>query len=480
MDDTVRCDYHPRRAARWQCPDCVRTYCRECAHCSDQPLSANPGDGPPCPLCGRLTESVGHANTIVPFWLRIHDFFRYPSHPRALVYMAVLALISTLAPRLGLPGVLLVLMVSVVFVRYAYATLEHTARGHIEPPVVDMDMVTDRLGVAFQQVAVFVLLMIAAIAAMVFLGPLGFVLAFFFLMAIPATVMLLGMEGRIMVAVNPLRHVGLIAGVGWPYLLLCLFLVLLYGGSAIITQLSMHVLPMGGVMFVANFTSMYFTLIMFTLMGYVVYQYHEVLGFDVEAEHEAGEEDEGAAPDPAITRSHILVCEGRVKAALDGLSARLRDGPPDPALRERFHRLLILAGEGERLAGFSRSYIRRMVEEDKTGKALAIYRDTLRLVPDFDLEDARLAVPLIQAAARERAWDMVLALARGFRERYPGNKHIPEVYFLAARALSEGRGQDGKARSIIRQLLEKYPAHARVEEMRRYQQALEKLGAGPA
>ncbi len=476
MDDTLRCDYHPREAARWQCADCARAYCRTCAYCSEKPHSSAPDAGPPCPLCSAPTESVGHANTIVPFWQRIPDFFRYPSHPRALAYMGVLALITTLAPRMGLLGVLLVFIVMVVFVRYAYATLEHTARGHIEPPPVDMDMVTQRLGVAFQQIAVFFLLWFAAALAIAFLGPLGFVLAFFFVLALPATVMLLAMEGRVLVAANPLRHVGLISSVGWLYLALCLFLVLLSGGSAVITNLSAAVLPMGGVMFVANFTGMYFTLVMFTLMGYVVYQYHEVLGFDVDQENEAEDEDMRAA-DPAITRSHILVCEGQAKAALDTLSERMRSGSPDPGLRERFQRLLVLAGDGTRLAGHSKSYIRRLVEEQKTGKALAVYRDCLRQVPDFDLEDSRLVVALIQAAGRERAWDLVLNLARGFRERYPGNKRIPEVYFLAAQALSEGQGKDERASSIIRQLLEKYPGHVRAEEMQRYQAALEKLQA---
>src|SRR4051794_10247092 len=69
---------------------------------------------------------------IVPFWARLPKFFVYPLHLGALVMIAVSMGLAYVAQFL--PFTFWVLsLISIGFVRYGFAVLEHTARGHLTP-----------------------------------------------------------------------------------------------------------------------------------------------------------------------------------------------------------------------------------------------------------------------------------------------------------------------------------------------------------
>ena len=70
------------------------------------------------------------SSDIVPFWSRLPRFFLYPLHFGAVALILVSMALAYVAQYtffvFGLLG-----LISIGFVRYGYAVLENTARGHL-------------------------------------------------------------------------------------------------------------------------------------------------------------------------------------------------------------------------------------------------------------------------------------------------------------------------------------------------------------
>ena len=123
--------------------------------------------------------------------------------------------------------------------------------------------------------------MALVVTGMTFASPALAVVTILFLMfALPASTMSLAINGSIGDALNPVTLATVMKRIGWPYLILYVFLLLVSAGSSA-TQLFLGtVAPVWLIVQLITFVSAYFTVIMFNMMGYVVYQYHEDLGFE--------------------------------------------------------------------------------------------------------------------------------------------------------------------------------------------------------
>lgn len=474
---TITCKYHPRVPARWICLGCDIEFCPACVKM--QPAAGGALTAV-CPACNNPVDSLGAGNVITPFWHRIPRFFVYPANAVSLVYISLLSMIGAVSFGFSLFAGLLQLVLFIVFLKYAYAVLSHTAKGHLEPPPVTGDMVTQNLEMPFKQLFVFILIGFAygLIGAFVSAGIADLALVFLIL-AIPATVMVIAVENSFFKAVNPAVLAAMIRRIGFPYLLLYFFLILLWAGSHILFDLAAGHMPKLALLFLSNFIFMYFLLIMFNMMGYVIYQYHEALGFDIELEYEQ-EMDDGAGQEslpanPVLSEVNVLINEGKVPEALKFLEEKLKTADADPELHDRYHKLLMLSGDGDSLLDHGQRYIGRLIDEGRTKRALDVLRDCYRTDKQFELREADRVYPLASLARDLRDTKLAFALTNGFAKKHPGHPDIPRLYFLAAKILCEELKQDAKAKALLTDLITKYPNHGFTPEMKKYLQLLENL-----
>lgn len=491
----VMCKYHPQRTARWACEHCHINFCSAC-------LSKENPEGPPaCPLCRDPALEMDNVDLVPPFWNRLPSFFTTPLQSQPAALLVVLTLLSALVGYRSFSALLVQLVLLLLFYKYAYALLSHRARGHDQAPALRQALSGDGLDLALKQFAVFVLLFIPLGIIGNLLGAVaGMVYYMLVMVCLPASIMALAVEHSIAAAINPSVLFGMISRIGMPYLALFFLLGTLSSGPNVVLDLLTDHLGSDFIALqdmqegeidpaeaeritgaymdtifaiiipVAVLLNGYFTLVMFALMGYVLFQYHHRLGLqvDVDVETLAATDARLAQEHPLLGDVEALIQEGRLEQAVTLLRARVLHNPGERALRDRFHRLLALTGDIKRLTGHGAEYIGLLLNSTDRAKAVQVWRDCKQVDPDFSLDSPDQVYPLAQTMFSVGDYRSVVALGNGFHKRYPGHADIPRLYLLVARALSEGLNQEHKALPILQLLAQHYAEHPIAAEVKQY------------
>lgn len=416
------------------------------------------------------------APNVTPFWQRLPQFFRYPLHPEPLLYMGFLSLATLLAFVIPVPSpfdyLIVLLGVWLAFIRYAYKTLDQTAQGLLTPDQHQTRDDPERVNLPYKQFAIFLVVSTILGFAEAGGGLLFGIALIFCVLALPASVMILSITRSFWAGLNPLAAIGMMRVVGMPYLGLCAFLFLLSASQEMLQMALLPKLPGWLLLPMLNFVAMYFTLIMFNLMGYVVYQHHHLLGVDISTSAAAAGGKAESTDADAIGR---LIGAGQIDEALELAYEAQRVAADDVAAHGRYHKLLALAGHDDRLLSHSKRYLSLLLQKGQDDEALVLYRDMLARNADFTPDLPAQLLRLAEAARRRRDFTGALALIKGFDKRFPRHADIPAVYLFAARVLCENLRQDASARQILGVLLTRYPEHASTAEAQQLLAVLDKL-----
>src|SRR5271168_5409248 len=154
-----------------------------------------------------------------PPQLKLFHHLVRPARGGAAGVVIVFALLLILAAKAGFIGIPLALLLTSWFFKYAYILFDHTARGFDEPPTLDIQMMNPvdeqrPLG----QVAILGLLYAAVKLAQIYLGPTAAIcIAIMAALLLPASAAVLGLEGNLLKAANPLEWIRMIRGLGPLY-----------------------------------------------------------------------------------------------------------------------------------------------------------------------------------------------------------------------------------------------------------------------
>lgn len=417
---------------------------------------------------------------LTPFWRRLPRFFLYPAQLGPLLHIGIYSGVGGFALiLLPLLGWLAALLLWIAFFKYAFLVLEHTARGHFEAPdgPIDDKMKDHAASVGKQ----FVLLFLGGLAAgglAVPFGPTGAAVGVLLVsLALPAGIMTLAINGSLLQALHPGRIFSLIRTIGSPYLALYFFLVSLTGSSSWLQEFLGDHLALWLRLPILGFVAMYFTLIMYHMMGYALYQYHDVLGLKVAvgfAEAEASQP--GKKPvDPVLLKLSPLMAEGRQEEAIDLLENALRTRWEDNDLHERYHKLLMAAGKRDAALRHGRQYINKLMNDKRLGRALDLCAQCLDTDPEFRPQDPAQTYELARAASQSHRAKLALGLLRGFDKQNPKHPEVPAVLFLYAQILSEQFHKDKEALLLLKALLVRFPDHELAGEARQYQAVLARM-----
>jgi len=211
---------------------------------------------------------------------------------------------------------------------YSFAALKGTAHGDLTPPPLNQSTLSDDFGLVLKQVGIYVIIGMAFFFTTAKLGMFfGIIVLVVALLGLPAMVILLVTTGSLIQAVNPMMFIPLASRIGWGYLLMYLFLILLGGAPQALAGQIAAVVPVAAMPLLATAAKFYYMLISYHMMGYVLMQYHMEIGYTIdqedfrESDASAGEPVAVSGDDRALQEVGLMLRSGEVEDAIDRIHA---------------------------------------------------------------------------------------------------------------------------------------------------------------
>jgi hypothetical protein len=492
-DNKLMCDYFPELPARWHCPNCDINLSAPCVRVRKNDWEPVPEHR--CPVCLNAVESLGFTHAIPPFWIRLPLFFSYPVRKYALIHLVVVFLINLL-PSLTINVSLLampffeILMMGItipvaifILLFFAFRCLNHTARGHLEPPSPIDEYSSLNIFLIIKQIIIYLLAVVLVTGSHALNSTLAIIMTGLVLLLIPASTMVLAITNSMLEALSPSNLSKIIKALGWRYSIFYGLLLFMLACQIFLQSESFIAVHRFFLLPVITFIQSYFTLAMFAMMGYVLYQYHESLGFNRVKEFDNQKLKSvvaGLSDDPFLNEISILLTENLHDVAITRLKAKIYD-TSKLAYHQKLHQIFqSSSGYQEEMLQHAPNYldvIFRSKEPDVTQLQLAsgVYQSCLKANPHFYYPNAQIVFNLAKFAQRSGRSSLVRDLLSHFSELFPNNCLIPEACFLLATTLVDHLGDDALAKQLLLFLIDNYPEHELIPAAQEYLQLAEKL-----
>lgn len=401
----------------------------------------------------------------VPFWERLRQILAYPLHSEALLTISLLAVLRVLG---YLPGVgwIVNIIITAALLKYAAEVLSTTANGNMEAP--NGYSSPDSLGWVILKVVLLLwgMLALAAIVLIVagvpgLIWPVAIAIA----LGAPAALMSAAIDQDTFGAIDPGMWWATITRIGWPYVGAALLCLLLMYSEANAQRLAAPFLP-GPLAIIGHyFISHYVTVVTFHLLGYLVFQYRDVLGYELKPIAI------GTLPKPrdrdqaVLDESEKLAADGDTQGAARILGEHLNERGGSDLMHQRYRKLLTLHGDTETLNKHARQYLNVMIAHEKWRPALDFWAECRGSDPQLWPSDPDQVLELVDKAREHAKPELALKFANGFSQAFPKHTSVPIVHLRVAQALTGALGKRDDARRLLQATIAAYPRSKAVPEL---------------
>lgn len=407
-----------------------------------------------------------------PFWQRLPAIALYPLRGAALFSLIILTLCSLLT-LIPVAGWFIGIIVWVAVYRYSFEILRHTANGHMDAPETALGSGD---GTVWRLIVLMILFgtVVALTAIFTALVPTQLVILVLALLQ-PGCIIALTLDGSLRRAANPLVALEMALRIGWPYLAAFGLLFVIQASAATATGWLENYLPPIIADQAITVVAIWGLFATFHLMGYLVYQYHEALGY----EPIAGKDriDRHAPDRHLLEEAEQFVRDGHIDTALQMLRAEVRSRAVGLPVHEFYQRLLRQGKDGDELRNHARQYIHRLIDEKQERRALALLREALDSDPDFVPLLPEQASQLAERAKMAGQFQLTADTLRAAIRAWPKSPQTAQWSLDTALLLAERYGRDDEARTLLNQALE----HCDDEDQKRkLEAALKAIAIAPA
>lgn len=442
------CKYHPLEGATYCCDKCS---VHQCDHCVDdeQPLAR-------CFVCGHNLESLGSANKVEPFWRRLTEAFKYPLNASSLSLIVITSIISVLAmliPLFWVLSLLLYLFAAGALLKYSFTCLERTAMGEMKAPDV-MDAYQGGISLIVKLVVISLILAVVVGVAAYYLGPaIGGLLGFMAVISYPAILIRFAQTESIIEAMNPLAAVALICAIGLPYGLLMVFILIMMTSVGLLHEWIGQLFPAVSYVF-QSMVSSYYTLVIFHLMGYMLFQYQDQLGYSARSDEDESQPKREAA-DRLAAQIEVLLKEGDYERVVTLYYQAFKQFPNDVHFFDKFFELLYVCKKSALMADFGSTYLSFLSRKKRNDKLTPVFKQIRLVAPDFLPASPALRLQLASLLKQQGDSALVIKLLNGLHKQYPDYADLPSAYYLLADTLNQMpsmQAQAEKCRQLAQQL----------------------------
>jgi tetratricopeptide (TPR) repeat protein len=463
------CNYHPTRQALFCCEKCETAYCLACVSKREQNVYGRKETCYFCDKCNLPAKQLSFEHLITPFWNRLPGFFAYPLKLQPLLFMTVLSLIGAATSWNFLAAVFL----WGLRIKYAYAVFLQTSRGKLRPPEVTSEAVTENFGQVFKQSLLYVVIGVLFVGVSANLGlAAGILYLIGALLFIPAMLMILVVTDNLGQALNPMAFIAVAWRIGWGYLMMYLFLLLMGGAPAIIGNYLPASLPPLFRDFLTLFAEQYYTIMAYSLMGYVCLQYHEKLNYpvsleDLDVHKQALQKAESGPGETLLREANMLIKDGKMEEAISLIRERMAKGTPDRALSDKYYELLKISSRTGEMLLHAVPHLDLLASGNRKAPACGVYKECIALDPKF-APNPQSWFSVAGWLAQGSDYQLAVPAYANFIHAHPEHDLTAEAYFRLARLLHEKMKRSKKSYDILQWMEKKYPQHALLGEIRAY------------
>ena len=308
---------------------------------------------------------------------------------------------------------------------------------------------------------------------------------------LPAAAIVIALEDRFFKALNPAHVIFLVKAMGSTYFVLwALFLAI--AGARQFALTAGAGLPLAVRFPLEMGVSTYLALVLFAMMGYALYQYHQELSLDVAIDFDSHRKAGGAEAigragsanaairaaepsDPLERKVQALLAEGKVDEAIAEVKDRMRYDRYDADLNNRLHTLYVQKADQSITLAHGQQWITALARANRGKAAFDALNAMLAIDPGFTVQDGDAILPITQVAVQRREFEQALNLMRDFDKRYPKHKDTAALLYLNAKVASEYQRKHEKAVKLLRVVLTHFPEDPIVAEAKVYLHVLEKI-----
>lgn len=460
------CKYHPLDGATYYCRQCNVHQCDRCIN-DDK----NKRHTVHCFLCDSVLESLGSANIVVPFWRRLKEAFKYPLNSSSMSLIVITAIISVLAllmPFLFILSIIMYLFAAGAMLKYSFTCLERTALGEMKAPDV-MEAYQGGIKLLFQLFLITIVMTVFAALAAHYVGiALGGILGVIAVISFPAVLIRFAQTESIFQALNPFAAIALMAAIGLPYGLLIVFMLIMMTSVGVLQEWIGAVLPAGAFL-VQSIISNYYMVVMFHLMGYMLFQYQYELGYSARSD-EDDDQPERSELERMGAKMDVLLKEGDYEQLVGLYYQAFKQFPNETSFFERFFDLVYVCKKTTLMADFGLTYLEFLLRKKRYDKLTSSYKQICLLVPDYVPDSAVMRIQLAGLLREQGDAKLAVKMLNGMHKLYPDFADLPAAYSLLAECLTDlpnMQAQADKCRLMAVQLARRAEAKKSVMEEQR-------------
>jgi tetratricopeptide (TPR) repeat protein len=489
--EKIYCAYHPTRPALWYCQSCDAYFCSECIAKQELGGFNKKTTMHLCPRCNSMADQLAIENVVEPFWNRMPRFFAYPFNTQTVIFVLILSVFMALFSAPGLFSKLIQYIFLGVLLKYCFAVVKDTAQGNMKPPEINERTISEDFGVVVKYWFLGFLFFLAGMGCFLFiipisigLGPAIGMLVFgacivFLLLIFPAVVIVLATSGSLLHAINPAVSVCMAWRIGPSYLLMYFFLIILYSAPATVMYFAQPLLPGIVSAFLFAIMNCYYSIVAHHLMGYIILQNHDTIGYDVDLEtQDVYEQANTVAADSIqdlLNRVNVFIKEGKLDDAIEFIRTETKGDMTNLDLAERYYNLLKLKGQTSEMLEQANPYMDLLVKANNKDKLREVYLECISKDSSFSPRAATLfkIASYLNESGNFRG---ALEAYNRFIKASPKDPLVPKAYFLAANVFYEKMLNPDKALKTLNRLIKFFPDHEIIPYAQRYLRQITQQG----
>lgn len=447
----MTCIYHPMRAASNRCDPCDSKYCNEC---SDESASLRYSrlrsghSSHACFVCSSPLDPLVGSDAVPPFWKDFGKIYSYPLNFEAISAIVVVAFATAFFRNLGL----LILLPTLTFILYSFACLRETAQGNLEAPNLDTCF-EGSIAPVFYAIIIFAIAVIGAGLAFTGYGTgVGILVSLFMIIVAPAAIILIAIEEQFFAAMNVSKLVEVIRSTGTSYFVMLLFIFIMSSSLAIMqSYFGTSQLSFFGVV-LQSVVSNYYNIVIFHIMGYVVYQNQATLGFRLNSSASSGAE----RTDEQRLKAQIdvLIKAGEYDAAREVATQQLSQGNATLWDWSRTFSLMCVGKRSNRVQIMFDDYTDKLQALGDTQKISDAYTLLIKHQPTFAIKEHPRRLMVANSLYENGEYVQVVKLLQSFHKESKDHTLVAQALKLMGEsyAFIPGREKHAEQFKTLHQL----------------------------